>query len=67
MVAVTRLLACAAVLVGLVQAGAQPSKGTPVYTGVKSFPTEVFAGMYYTPKSMEQEPVSYTHLRAHET
>ena len=56
MVAVTRLLACAAVLVGLVQAGAKPSQGTPVYTGVKSFPTEVFAGMYYTPKSMEQEP-----------
>lgn len=31
-------------------------EGTPVYTGVTSFPTEAFASMYYTPKHMEQEP-----------
>ncbi|WFD00865.1 hypothetical protein MYAM1_003620 [Malassezia yamatoensis] len=38
------------------QVQAKPSAGTPVYTGVKSFPTEVFSGMYYEPKNMEQEP-----------
>ncbi|WFD04556.1 hypothetical protein MOBT1_003267 [Malassezia obtusa] len=56
MVAVTRVLASVAILFGASQVAATATPGTPVYTGVKSFPTEVFQGMYYMPKNMEQEP-----------
>ena len=47
MVGVKRILAGAALLLGVSQVAATATPGTPVYTGVKSFPTEA---------------VSYTHL-----
>ena len=56
MVGVKRILAGAALLLGVSQVAATATPGTPVYTGVKSFPTEVFKSMYYMPKNQEQEP-----------
>lgn len=56
MVGVKRVVACAAIILGASQVSARSSDGSPVYTGVKSFPTEAFKSMYYMPKNMEQEP-----------